>query len=90
MASNKTTVDFILDQIAAAGAVSAKKMFGEYGIYCDAKIVALCATTSSLSRKQMLAENCSEILWKAALSLGLNRGSLSLVIYGMITCCSAN
>ncbi len=30
-----------MDQIAGAGAVSAKKMFGEYGIYCDEKLVAL-------------------------------------------------
>ena len=41
MASRQSTVDFILEQIAGAGAVSAKKMFGEYGLYCDGKIVAL-------------------------------------------------
>jgi TfoX/Sxy family transcriptional regulator of competence genes len=41
MASKQITVDFILKQIADAGIVSAKKMFGEYGIYCDGKIVAL-------------------------------------------------
>ncbi|RQZ11827.1 competence protein TfoX [Burkholderia sp. Bp9017] len=41
MASRQTTVDFILDQIEGAGTVSAKKMFGEYGIYCDGKMVAL-------------------------------------------------
>lgn len=41
MASQQSTVDFILEQIAAAGSVSAKKMFGEYGIYCDGKMVAL-------------------------------------------------
>ena len=41
MASKQTTVDFILKQIADAGAVSAKRMFGEYGIYCNEKIVAL-------------------------------------------------
>jgi hypothetical protein len=41
MASRQTTVDFILDQIEGAGTVSAKKMFGEYGIYCDDKMVAL-------------------------------------------------
>ncbi|CAN5373029.1 TfoX/Sxy family protein [soil metagenome] len=39
MASRKTIVDFIVEQIADAGAISAKKMFGEYGIYCDGKIV---------------------------------------------------
>ena len=41
MASRKSTVDFILEQIEKAGPVFAKKMFGEYGIYCDGKIVAL-------------------------------------------------
>lgn len=41
MASQQSTVDFILEQIAGAGIISAKKMFGEYGIYCDGKIVAL-------------------------------------------------
>lgn len=41
MASKQSTVDFIVEQIAAAGNVAAKKMFGEYGIYCDGKIVAL-------------------------------------------------
>lgn len=41
MASRQSSVDFILEQIAEAGTVSAKKMFGEYGIYCDDKVVAL-------------------------------------------------
>jgi len=40
MASRQGTVDFILEQIAEAGMVSAKKMFGEYGIFCDGKMVA--------------------------------------------------
>ncbi|MES2297263.1 MAG: TfoX/Sxy family protein [Pseudomonadota bacterium] len=41
MASKQSTVDYIVDQGGAAGAVSAKKMFGEYGVYCDGKMVAL-------------------------------------------------
>ncbi len=41
MASQQRTVDFIVEQIAKAGKVSARKMFGEYGIYCDGKMVAL-------------------------------------------------
>jgi TfoX/Sxy family transcriptional regulator of competence genes len=41
MASKQRTVDFIVGQMAAAGTVTARKMFGEYGIYCDGKIVAL-------------------------------------------------
>lgn len=35
MASSTATVDYILKQIADAGAVRARKMFGEYGVYCD-------------------------------------------------------
>ncbi len=41
MASKQSIVEFILKQIADAGDVSAKKMFGEYGIFCDGKMVAL-------------------------------------------------
>lgn len=41
MSSKQGTVDFIVDQLGSAGAVSSKKMFGEYAIYCDGKVVAL-------------------------------------------------
>ncbi|MGU7785136.1 TfoX/Sxy family protein [Burkholderia sp. PU8-34] len=41
MASSQSTADYIVEQMSAAGAVSARKMFGEYGIYCDGKVVAL-------------------------------------------------
>jgi TfoX/Sxy family transcriptional regulator of competence genes len=41
MASKQSTVDFILDQLVEAGTVSAKKMFGEYGIYCAGKMVGV-------------------------------------------------
>lgn len=40
MASQQKFIDYILDQIVEAGLVSAKKMFGEYAIYCDGKVVA--------------------------------------------------
>ena len=41
MASRQETVDFIIDQTVNAGLVTAKKMFGEYAIYHDTKVVAL-------------------------------------------------
>lgn len=41
MASKQSTVDFIVEQSSAAETVSAKKMFGEYGIFCGEKMVAL-------------------------------------------------
>lgn len=41
MATTQRTVDVLLEAMAGAGAVSAKKMFGEYDVYCDGKLVAL-------------------------------------------------
>ena len=41
MSSQQKTVDYIIEQSAGAGSMTAKKMFGEYGLYCDGKIVAL-------------------------------------------------
>jgi len=41
MASDQSFVEFVVDQIENAGEIRYKKMFGEYGLYCDEKIVAL-------------------------------------------------
>ena len=41
MASDKKYVDFVLNQIENAGEITAKKMFGEYGIFSNRKIFAL-------------------------------------------------
>ena len=41
MATDKTFVDFVLDQIENAGEITAKKMFGEYGVFSNGKIFAL-------------------------------------------------
>jgi TfoX/Sxy family transcriptional regulator of competence genes len=41
MASNQSVADFIIEQIENAGTVSARKMFGEYGVFCNGKTVAL-------------------------------------------------
>lgn len=41
MASDQSFVDFIIDQIDSSGRVTSRKMFGEYGLYSDAKLFAL-------------------------------------------------
>ncbi len=41
MSTDKSFVDFVLDQIENDGEITAKKMFGEYGLFCDKKIFAL-------------------------------------------------
>jgi TfoX/Sxy family transcriptional regulator of competence genes len=40
MASDLSFVEYIRDQTASAGEISFKKMFGEYALYCDTKVVA--------------------------------------------------
>ncbi len=41
MGTRKETIDYLLEQMAGAGMLTARKMFGEYAIYCEGKIVAL-------------------------------------------------
>ena len=41
MASDLSFVDYVCDQISASGRVSSRKMFGDYAIYCNGKVVAL-------------------------------------------------
>lgn len=41
MASDKEFVEFVVEQMEDAGSITYLKMFGEYGIYCNGKIVAL-------------------------------------------------
>jgi DNA transformation protein and related proteins len=41
VSSQKSNIDFLLEQMLGAGLVSARAMFGEYAIYCDSKVVAL-------------------------------------------------
>ena len=41
MATKQSIIDYILDQLQNAGEVRARKMFGEYALYCDDKVVAL-------------------------------------------------
>ncbi|HSX09340.1 MAG TPA: TfoX/Sxy family protein [Candidatus Saccharimonadales bacterium] len=41
MATKQSTIDYIMEQIAQAGDVRYRKMFGEYALYCNEKVVAL-------------------------------------------------
>lgn len=41
MASNPDFVQYIADQCGGAGEIMVKKMFGDYGIYCDSIIFGL-------------------------------------------------
>ena len=41
MASTADFVQYIADQCSGAGEIVVRKMFGDYGIYCDGKIFGL-------------------------------------------------
>ena len=41
MASSQDFVEYVVEQIENAGVITYRKMFGEYAIYSDGKIVAL-------------------------------------------------
>ncbi|MFZ4523656.1 MAG: TfoX/Sxy family protein [Bacteroidales bacterium] len=41
MASDQSFIEFIADQIENVGQITYKKMFGEYALYCEGKVVAL-------------------------------------------------
>ena len=37
MASSLSSVEFAVEQMSGAGTVTYRRMFGEYGLYCDGK-----------------------------------------------------
>ena len=41
MASDLSFVEFVVEQIQNAGVIRYRKMFGEYALYCNDKVVAL-------------------------------------------------
>lgn len=41
MSSSQKNVDFLVEQMSGAGSITSRKMFGEYAIYCDDKVVGL-------------------------------------------------
>jgi DNA transformation protein len=41
MGSQRQTADFVLEQMRGAGPLSARKMFGEFGLFCGDRLFAL-------------------------------------------------
>jgi TfoX/Sxy family transcriptional regulator of competence genes len=41
VATNQSTIDYILDQLESLRGISARKMFGEYALYSGPKVIAL-------------------------------------------------
>lgn len=41
MASDLGFIEYICDQLSAAGLITYRKMFGEYAVYCEGKVIGL-------------------------------------------------
>lgn len=41
MASSIDFVEYVREQLSGAGEITCKKMFGDYGVYCNGKIVGV-------------------------------------------------
>ncbi|OGH92515.1 MAG: hypothetical protein A2534_00995 [Candidatus Magasanikbacteria bacterium RIFOXYD2_FULL_39_9] len=41
MPTKQSAMDYILDQLSSIRSIAARKMFGEYALYCDGKVVGL-------------------------------------------------
>lgn len=39
MATKQSTADFLLEQLSSAGYIRYRKMFGEYALYCNEKVI---------------------------------------------------
>jgi TfoX/Sxy family transcriptional regulator of competence genes len=51
MASDLGFVEYVCAQISGAGDITYIKMFGEYGVYCDAKIIGLICSNQFFLKK---------------------------------------
>ena len=65
MATRQTTVDFILEQLSSLGEIRARKMFGEYALYYNNKVVGLICDDTLFVKitsigKQFCGENYQE------------------------------
>lgn len=57
MASRIDFVEYACDQMSEAGEITYKKMFGEYGIYCEGKIVGLICDNQLFIKKTKIGES---------------------------------
>ena len=64
MASNLEYVEYVCDQISGAGCITYRKMFGEYGVYCDGKVIGVICDNQFFVKKTQagltLIPDCEE------------------------------
>ena len=52
MATDQSFVEYVFEQAGLADRLTSKRMFGEYGLYVDGKVVAFCADNSLFFKLQ--------------------------------------
>ncbi|MDF9825795.1 TfoX/Sxy family transcriptional regulator of competence genes [Breznakia sp. PF5-3] len=56
MSSKLEFVEYVCEQMADAGVIEYKRMFGEYGVYCDKKYIGLICDDQLFLKKTKKAE----------------------------------
>lgn len=57
MATSQRTIDFLHDQLSSLPTISARKMFGEYALYNENKVVALVCDDSLFIKPTTISNN---------------------------------
>jgi DNA transformation protein and related proteins len=66
MSTTQSIFDFLLDQLADCGAVTARKMFGEYCLYYDGRPVGLVCDNQLFLKNTVQGRGLIEEVVKAA------------------------
>lgn len=62
MASDLSFVEYVIEQASGAGKITCKKMFGDYGIYCNDKIVGvICDNILYIKKTQAGTATCPKL-----------------------------
>ena len=72
MASQQAFVEFVVDQLQEAGRIASRKMFGEYGLYCDGKFFGMICDSQLFVKSPMQGETASRICRRRRLTQGQN------------------
>lgn len=56
MACSEEFIRYLCRQLEGAGEIAARKMFGEYGVYCDGKIIGLACDNQFFLKKTKAGE----------------------------------
>lgn len=66
MATRQDFIDYIMEQSGLGTRLSSRKMFGEYALYLDGKVVALACDNSLYVKSTKAAETLQVLLATAA------------------------